>query len=620
VKRIAKSARRRNDLISLAAMNAAALMTGVGLASSAACASTVLFDFGNDQSFRGATVVNPDSNGNYWNSFRTGVFYQNLVDTTGAATTVDFGFSTPVGTDSYNGPAGPTTNWPLTQGEIDACDIDQSALGVLGVKAACVDYVNYTNCRFEIQQLDPAKKYNLTFFGSHKFSADDATVYSVYSDNTYTTLVASGSLLIQTPGMPWLHNRDTTLTLSNLSPQTDNILYVDFIGSAGNFGYLNCLALTEVVANQGWIGTSGDWNTTSNWGDGVPNAANATALFAKAGNANETVTSDIPVTVGTLRFNSLNNYTINGFGSMTLQATGSALIDVLQGNQNLNLPTTFASNTNINVASGATLKISDPVTVNSGVSVTQSGAGPVSYESTVTVLGGGSIAFGNSNHVAGLTINSTGIATLNAGNDKALRADAISISGRLDLKDNRLITPAAVGSATGSVYSGVSGLVQSGRNGGNWSGNGIVTSQTQAIGSNYASIGVARASDVRPSTATATALWNGQTITGTDTLVMYTYGGDATLDGKINIDDYVRIDSGIAAGLTGWSNGDFNYDGKVSIDDYITVIDANIGNQGPPLGTSAGLQTGVTAIPEPATGVGICLVTVAAISRRRRTR
>src|SRR5207244_1974979 len=114
----------------------------------------------------------------------------------------------------------------------------------------------------------------------------------------------------------------------------------------------------------------------------------------------------------------------------------------------------------------------------------------------------------------------------------------------------------------------------------NWDGpSGIVTTQTQAVGSNYTSIGVAKASDVRPNTVSETALWAGQTITGTDTLVMYTYGGDATLDGKINIDDYVKIDSGIAGGYTGWVNGDFNYDGKVSIDDYITVIDANIGNQ-----------------------------------------
>src|SRR5207245_1366806 len=96
---------------------------------------------------------------------------------------------------------------------------------------------------------------------------------------------------------------------------------------------------------------------------------------------------------------------------------------------------------------------------------------------------------------------------------------------------------------------------------------------------NYTTLAIARTSDARPSTATTTALWAGQTITGTDVLVMYTYGGDANLDGKINIDDYVRIDQGIAAGLTGWSNGDFNYDGKINIDDYTTVIDSNIGNQ-----------------------------------------
>ena len=41
------------------------------------------------------------------------------------------------------------------------------------MKAAAVDYAAEKNCRFEIQQLDPLKKYNLTFFGSHKFSSND---------------------------------------------------------------------------------------------------------------------------------------------------------------------------------------------------------------------------------------------------------------------------------------------------------------------------------------------------------------------------------------------------------------------------------------------------------------
>jgi len=62
---------------------------------------------------------------------------------------------------------------------------------------------------------------------------------------------------------------------------------------------------------------------------------------------------------------------------------------------------------------------------------------------------------------------------------------------------------------------------------------------------------------------TDTGTWAGQTVTGTNTLVMYTYGGDANLDGKVSISDYGKIDFGISIpGASGWYNGDFNYDGK----------------------------------------------------------
>src|SRR5207237_2353621 len=72
-------------------------------------------------------------------------------------------------------------------------------------------------------------------------------------------------------------------------------------------------------------------------------------------------------------------------------------------------------------------------------------------------------------------------------------------------------------------------------------------------------------------------------------LMGYTYAGDANVDGKLNIDDYVKIDQGIAAGVNGWFNGDFNYDGKINIDDYV-IIDGNISNQGPPLASATGMS------------------------------
>src|SRR4029079_19393718 len=72
-------------------------------------AQIVLIDFGNDTSFRGVTVANPDQRGNFWTSMQPGLFYSKLVDSSIVPTTIDFGFSTPVGTDSFNGPAGVTS-------------------------------------------------------------------------------------------------------------------------------------------------------------------------------------------------------------------------------------------------------------------------------------------------------------------------------------------------------------------------------------------------------------------------------------------------------------------------------------------------------------------------------
>jgi PEP-CTERM motif-containing protein len=227
-----------------------AMAVGASLAASAA-AQTVLIDFGNDNSFRGVSVPAPDQNGNYWNSLIPGLFYVNLIDEDNNATTIDFGFSTPVGTDSFNGPAGPTSFPDPTPAEIAATDIDEAALGKLGVKTAAIDFAASpggvdNRTRFEIQELDPTKKYHLTFFGSHKFSDADTTTYSVYTDNTYTTLVDSASLNVQTPGMPWLHNRDTVATLSGLAPQASNIFYVEFVGANNNLGYLNDMMITAV--------------------------------------------------------------------------------------------------------------------------------------------------------------------------------------------------------------------------------------------------------------------------------------------------------------------------------------------------------------------------------------
>lgn len=122
-------------------------------------AETVLVDFGNNSSYRGTNVTNPDVNGRYWNSVHSGAFHANLVDHSNQVTAIDLGFDAAPGTDNYNGPGGA---------------FDASGLGMLGVTNAVNDY--YISSRFQLQGLDMSRTYTLTFYGSHKYSTDDATV------------------------------------------------------------------------------------------------------------------------------------------------------------------------------------------------------------------------------------------------------------------------------------------------------------------------------------------------------------------------------------------------------------------------------------------------------------
>src|SRR5439155_23302239 len=187
--------------------------------------------------------------------------------------------------------------------------------------------------------------------------------------------------------------------------------------------------------------------------------------------------------------------------------------------------------------------------------------------------------FAAAQNLASLTVGSGATATLAAGGTNVLNTANLSVSsGKLDLKDNdAIVHSGSIGTVSGGTYSGLTGLIQSGRNGGGWNGSGIVTSLASG---HLITLGIASAAEAKGIAAGETAVWNGQTVTGSDALIMYTYGGDANLDGKIDVDDYGRMDFRMPSGATGWSNGDFNYDGKVNVDDY-GIIDFNIGIQGP---------------------------------------
>jgi autotransporter-associated beta strand protein len=322
-------------------------------------------------------------------------------------------------------------------------------------------------------------------------------------------------------------------------------------------------------------------------------------------------------------------------GTISLQAGGSVYwIDSDAGTLNLTNTLSAAASgaRQVTLRGNGTGVVSGAIQDGSGtVSTSKDGGGTWTLSGNNTYTGAtavqnGTLRIGNNlTHSSAVTVSGGTLELPSNGTQlRVIKTGSITVTGmgKIDVSDNKLIATASpAGTWNGSAYTDITGVIASGRNGSAlplWDGAGIVTSQSQATGGNFTSIGVAQGSDL----FTAATTWGGQSVALTDTLVMYTYCGDATLDGRINIDDYVKIDNGIAGGLHGWVNGDFNYDGVINIDDYTTCIDANIGNQNGFIfptagGIEGGPAGGVSPVPEPAAATLVLAMISAGLLRLR---
>jgi hypothetical protein len=386
--------------------------------------------------------------------------------------------------------------------------------------------------------------------------------------------------------------------------QNDALTYFDTADGAKN-------AVTNLLAKAWAVNADGNWLDGGNWTPaGAPNGPGAAATFGSIITAPRTVTvSGTSPVVGDITFNSAQKYTIAGNSFITLNKASGATITDSNGSHEIAVPLTFASGTNLTVE---VTNAADKLTLSSdlgaaGGSLTKTGAGTFELlharAGVLNIIGGT------------VKLTPSGGALSGAGTVGGL---TIIPGAKLDLTDNKVaVTGGNVGTAAGGTYDGISGLVQSGRNGGDWSGSGIITS----IATSTTTIGVATAQQALglPNSGD-TGTWAGQTVTGTDALVMYTYGGDANLDGKVTISDYGKIDFNIGIpGASGWANGDFNYDGKVTISDY-GIIDFVIGIQGPPFPTSGGASSGLSAVPEPSAAMAIAAGGLSLLVGRRSRR
>ncbi len=188
------------------------------------------------------------------------------------------------------------------------------------------------------------------------------------------------------------------------------------------------------------VNGSGNWATPGNWENStVPNGVDAQAEFLSAITTSQTVYTNAAITEGTLTFNNANTYEITGVGSLTMQvSTGSAEIAVQNGTQELDLPVTIASNTTLDVSPNSTLLIANPVVINAGSTLTQTGGGTVTYQSLVTVESGASVAFANSTHANTLNVASGGTASI-TGSGSVVQVDNLNDAGTLDVGKNELL-------------------------------------------------------------------------------------------------------------------------------------------------------------------------------------
>ena len=397
--------------------------------------------------------------------------------------------------------------------------------------------------------------------------------------------------------------------------------------------------MLNVLGEKQWnVDGSGEWDDAGKWLGPVPNVAGSRANFLgklTKGPADVMMSGD--KTVGRMRFDNQNTYRLvagAGGGSLRLDNGGEgALLAVESGRHEIHVPIVAVDDADIDVNENHVLTASGGITVNPGRMVKRTGegildVGPVTMAAgarfkanqggtrAVNFRGGTlSIREGALVQVRSSDGTPTGTSKIDA---LTIEGETDSWEGRLDLRDNDLIVQATAATRQ-AVLSQLHNQVKHGRNstGFLWGGQGIVTTSA----ARNPIVGLAVAMNDRGNGTPIFTDFSGQSVDVSSVLVKYTYNGDANLDGRVNADDYFRIDAGFLAQHQNplYVQGDFNYDGKVNADDYFLIDQAFLG-QGGVLDVSdfgGGALAAAAAVPEPSIA-GLAAVACGALLRRRR--
>jgi arabinan endo-1,5-alpha-L-arabinosidase len=328
--------------------------------------------------------------------------------------------------------------------------------------------------------------------------------------------------------------------------------------------------------NPNWGGAfNSNWSQASNWVGGMPNGRGHAANFGSVSSGRYLVTLDAgPVTLGAANFSSTATYAIAGSGANQLvfdAVNSSASITVTAGNPTIAAPVQLNDNTFINISPAlSTLSITGAIGGTCGI--TKSGSGILALWGSNTYSGATSLQAG--------TLKVTGAAA---------QANLLTASAGADITGGKLLLNYATDGADPADQ--VSSILASGF--------------AQPIKFSSGALRTSYAPD-----STKGLAWKDDT-DNARVVVVYTWNGDANLDGVVNALDFnVMATNYGASGGTVWSSGDFNYDGIINSLDFASIA-ANF-NQSLALPSSEL----ASLVPEP---VSTAIFAMIAMSLRRRS-